>query len=146
MQQRRQRLTRAAEAFRRKLPPSRIIVAGGPRSGKTTFSFALSRGYQIPVHGTDELRALEWSESSRVAATWFDRAGPWICEGVVVPRALRKWLAANPEGAPADFLIWVNAPVSERVRGQEAMAKGCATVFDEILIPLRERGMRVLMP
>jgi hypothetical protein len=63
-----------------------------------------------------------------------------------MPRALRKWLAANPEGAPADIIIWLNAPVSERVRGQEAMAKGCATVFDEVHAALRERGTRVLMP
>lgn len=122
------------------------MVVGGPRAGKTTLAFALSRGYRIPVHGTDELRALKWSESSLVASTWFDRPGPWICEGVVIPRAVRKWLAANPEGKPADIAIWVNRPVSLRVRGQEAMAKGCETVWDELLPELVVRGVRVLMP
>jgi len=63
-----------------------------------------------------------------------------------MPRALRKWLAENEEGAPADFLVWLNAPVSERVRGQEAMAKGCETVFDEIHLELAARGVRILMP
>jgi hypothetical protein len=63
-----------------------------------------------------------------------------------MPRALRKWLERVPEGAPADFIVWLNAPVSERVRGQESMAKGCATVFDEIHLALRDRGVRVLMP
>lgn len=63
-----------------------------------------------------------------------------------MPRALRKWLAANPDGAPGDFLIWLNSTVSERSRGQEAMAKGCATVFDEIHVALAARGTRVLMP
>jgi len=63
-----------------------------------------------------------------------------------MPRALRKWLAANPEGAPADFLVWLNAPVSARVRGQEAMAKGCETVFLEVRAALADRGVRILMP
>jgi len=139
-------LQRLASALLLRVRPSRIILAGGPRSGKSTFAAALSDGYRIPVRGTDELRSLEWSESSLVASTWLDRPGPWICEGVVMPRALRKWLAANPEGKPADIAIWINAPVSERVRGQDAMAKGCETVWDEVFLPLRERGVRILIP
>lgn len=146
MQLRRQRLTRLAQALLRKVRPARIIVAGGPRSGKSTLSAALSEGYRIPVRGTDELLGLEWSRSSEVAALWFDHPGPWICEGVVTPRALRKWLLAHPDGAPADWIVWLDEPVSERVPGQEAMAKGCATVFRQILPELREREVRILMP
>jgi hypothetical protein len=135
-----------AASLVRKLPPSRIIICGGPRSGKTTLAFALSDAYRVKVNGTDELRGLEWSDSSLVASTWFDRPGPWIVEGVVTPRALRKWLASRPYGAPADYILWMNKPVSERVRGQESMAKGCATVWDEVEQAVRDRGTRVLYP
>ncbi len=93
--------------------------------------------------GTDELIGLGWSESSLVASSWFEYPGAWICEGVAMPRALRKWLAAN-DGAPADLIVWANRPVERRSPGQEAMAKGCATVWEEIKPELRRRGARIL--
>jgi len=130
----------------RALRPSRTIVAGGPRSGKSHLAAKLSDYYAIPVHGTDELLGLGWSESSLAASHWLERPGPWICEGVAMPRALRKWLARHPKGSPADLVIWVNAPAERRNAGQEAMAKGCATVWSEILPELLARGARVIAP
>jgi hypothetical protein len=126
------------------LPPSRIVIAGGPRSGKSTLAQNISRGGRIKVRGTDELLALDWSESSLVASSWFEYPGPWICEGVAMPRALRKWLARNPSDAPADLIVWMNEAVSPRVPGQEGMAKGCATVWREILPELDRREVRVI--
>jgi hypothetical protein len=142
---RRQQLDQTAQSLRG-LPPSRFVVAGGPRSGKSHFAAKLSGYYRVPVHGTDELLGLGWSESSEAASHWLDRPGPWICEGVAMPRALRKWLARNPEGVPADLVIWLNEPVERRNPGQEAMAKGCATVWAEILPELLKRGTQVITP
>lgn len=96
------------------------------------------------MRGTDELIGLEWSASSLAASFWFDEPGGWICEGVVMPRALRKWLARNPEGTPADLIVWVNQPVVERSRGQHIMAVGCDTVWREILPELERRETRIL--
>jgi len=89
--------------------------------------------------------AREWSESSLIASTWFDALGPWICEGVVMPRALRKWLArTGGDQKPADLIVYLDEPVVERSRGQHVMSKGCRTVFDEILPELKARGVQIL--
>lgn len=63
-----------------------------------------------------------------------------------MPRALRKFLAAHPDRSPADLIIFVNEQVTDRVTGQVSMAKGCATVFEEILPALKATGAHVLTP
>lgn len=61
-------------------------------------------------------------------------------------RALRKFLARVPDRSPADLVIFVNEQVTDRVPGQVSMAKGCRTVFDEILPALAATGAHVLVP
>jgi hypothetical protein len=123
----------------------RILIAGGPRTGKTTFAAQLSDASGAPVRHTDDLVGkLDWSAASAEVATWFDEPGPWIVEGVAVGRALRKWLAAHPEGTPADTIYWaLNAKVA-CTPGQISMAKGCLTVWTEVLPQLTARGVQVL--
>lgn len=118
----------------------RLAIAGVPKGGKTTRA-AKETG---PVYHTDDLIGdREWSEASAEAMTWFDRPGPWVIEGVAVPRALRKWLAAHAGGKPADLVLWMGTPRQDLTKGQAAMAKGCQTVMREI-IPLLERcGVKV---
>lgn len=122
---------------------NRIAIAGGPKTGKTTFAKALGAGLGIAHRSTDDLMGREWSEASAKASTWFDADGSWIVEGVAVPRALRKWLAANPTGKPVDRVIWIHGAKAERTKGQETMAKGCTTVWREILPELKARGVEI---
>lgn len=119
---------------------SRIIVAGGPRTGKTT----LAATYPGLVLHTDSLIGqLDWSAVSGVAAGWFDVPGPWVIEGVAAVRALRKWLGAHASGQPADLVLWLASPKVARTPGQETMARGCETVWDEVLPLLKARGVAV---
>lgn len=120
--------------------PSRIIIAGGPRTGKTT----LAATYHEPVWHTDNLIGqIGWSEISAMAADWFDRPGPWVIEGVAAVRALRKWLTAHASGQPADLVLWLGTPLVARTPGQQTMARGCDTVWAEVLPLLRARGVTV---
>lgn len=119
-----------------------MAIAGGPRAGKSHLAESL-RDRRI-VRGTDELMGLGWSESSRVASLWFDSSEPVICEGVMVPRALRKFLARTGEQRPVDLVIWINEPVTDRSRGQHVMAAGCETVFRQIKPGLQARGVQIL--
>lgn len=96
------------------------------------------------MRGSDELIGLGWSESSLAASHWFDEPGPWVIEGVVVARALRKWLTRHPVGKPCDLALWLNMPVVARTSGQHIMALGCETVWNEILPDLRDRGVHVI--
>ncbi len=118
----------------------RVVIAGGPKSGKTTLAEDFSpHGW---VRHTDELiDDYEWSEQSElVAADWFTEPGPWVIEGTAAIRALRKALAMRPE-APCDILIWINEPRVERNVGQESMAKSCNTIFEQIKDELKRRGV-----
>lgn len=125
-------LGRALQQFSDK----RLVLAGGPRVGKSTVSRVIG---SPRVRGTDELIGLGWSEASEAASKWFDEPGPWLCEGVAMPRALRKWLARSA-GMPADIVIWIGEPIVARVAGQDSMAAGCLTVWREIRGELARRG------
>lgn len=149
---------------------TRICIAGGPRTGKTTLAGKIaadivtmecdSCGWPAAEHGcatpilgrviapvrhTDDLIHLGWSEASAAAALWFDEPGPWIVEGVAVPRALRKWLASHPAGKPCDVVYWLEDPHEELTPGQAAMTKGCATVWEEVADELHARGVEIVV-
>lgn len=121
-----------------------IIILGGPQVGKTTLAETLSRKFDIStVHRSSDLEGLEWSESSEAASKWFSEPGDWICEGVQMARALRRWLKANPtEPLDADILT-LESPLVPLLPGQVSMQKGVETVFQEIEAELAERGGRI---
>lgn len=121
----------------------RILVAGVPRAGKTTLAKKLGEERSLAVRHSDSLIGLGWSESSAAAAAWMNDSSDWLIEGVAVPRALRKWLAANA-GAPCDTIYWMPAPRVQLTQGQRSMAGGCITVWAEILPTLTARGVEVV--
>lgn len=112
---------------------TRILIAGGPRTGKTTKANELGAQFSIPVRHTDDLIAThDWSAASAEVATWMSEVGAWIIEGVAVGRALRKWYAANPEGDPFTEVYYLTGAFEPLSKGQTSMAKGCDTVWAEV--------------
>ena len=71
----------------------RIAITGGPQTGKTTLAATLG----APVIHGDDFIELGWSQSSQALAHAMRTPGPWVAEGVQVPRALRKMLEARPD-------------------------------------------------
>jgi len=120
-------------------PASRIVIAGVPRAGKTTLAGPCARH-------TDDLIRMEWHVVSDTVATWLDLPGPWIVEGVRAVHALRKWLAAHPEGKPCDRVVWLGTPRVPLTRGQDVLAKGCLTVWREVRPLLLARNVQVEEP
>lgn len=120
----------------------RILIAGGPRVGKTTLAAGMRSVLGIVPRSTDDLIGrFPWSDASAEVARWLEEPGPWVVEGVAVPRALRKWLEANAEGLPADALWFSTRPKVDRTPGQITMAKGVASVWAEVEPELRRRGL-----
>jgi hypothetical protein len=131
-------------------PTRRIVITGSPRAGKTSLSETLGRELGLAPRHTDETMALfpdllpseRWSAQSAEVATWFGAPGRWIIEGVVVPRALRKWLKVHPAPEkPCDAALFLERPAQELSKGQETMRKGIATVWGEIRAELEARGV-----
>jgi adenylate kinase family enzyme len=118
----------------------RICIIGGPRAGKTTYAMSLSADAR---HTDDLIGKLDWHQASEEISKWFDAPEDWIIEGVAVPRALRKWLKAHEEDneKPCDRIIVLDGSFLELTPGQERMAKGVQTVFDEISDELIRRGV-----
>jgi hypothetical protein len=128
------------------LDEPRIVVAGGPLTGKTTLAKALHERRRVGdvdgrlLHTDDLVGRMAWSESSLHVARLFDEtAAPWVVEGVTAVRALRKWcrelhLGARAHGArPCDLVLYLGEPVAAYDKpGQETMAKGCWTVWREV--------------
>jgi KaiC/GvpD/RAD55 family RecA-like ATPase len=127
----------------------RVCVAGGPKTGKT--SYARHFADNTRVRHTDSIIGRfgedreSWSRESEEVSRWMDEPGPWLIEGVTVARALRKWLARNPEGKPCDVVVWLDKAHVERTKGQDSMSKATLTVFREVLPELERRGVRVVM-
>jgi len=121
----------------------RVCIIGGPRTGKTTLASTMAN----VLHTDDLIGQFDWSGvSEHVATDWLARPGPWVIEGVAVVRALRKWLAANADGAPCDRVIVLTEPLVELKKGQAAMTKGHEKVWQEVRPLLLARGVAVEEP
>jgi len=125
---------------------SRIVIGGGPRTGKTTLANELKTVWHVPGplrHTDDLIENLTWRMASQIVAGWFDQPGPWIIEGVTVSRALRKWHQQHRgSGPPIDCCIFLEEPYEPLTAGQAAMTWGVATVHSEVAEWLREHGIR----
>lgn len=122
----------------------RVAIAGGPRVGKSTLAQQLTQAFNaIQIFEGDSTKEMEWSAASAKVSTWFDRPDSWIIEGVVVGRALRKWLDARTE-RPCDVAVFLDEPFVTLSKGQETMRKGCVTVWQGIRAKLIARGVEVV--
>ena len=122
----------------------RIAIAGVVKSGKVNLANQIGEDKGYPVWKTDDTMGLGWSEASlHIADKWFSKPGPWIVEGVAVPRALRKWMKAH-EGRPVDVCYWVFESFGPLSKGQQTMCKGIVKVWNEIEMELHSRGVEIV--
>ena len=123
----------------------RILITGGPRTGKTTLGHTLQNQHGIPcMHTDDAIEGRSWSEASAEVARWLEHDNEeFLIEGVAVPRALRKYMKAHPGERPCDELIIRANTFSDLTKGQLAMTKGLHTVLAEILPELERLGVKV---
>jgi hypothetical protein len=139
------RLLKSRDLGHRSQRLDRIVIAGGPRAGKSTLAANLNSDRRYRIHDGEELVGCDWSAGSLQASRWLDEPGPWICENVAMSRAMRKWLARNPtKPFPADLIIHVGLQVVDRLPGQQSMALGCQTAWEEIKPELMRRGAFIL--
>lgn len=126
----------------------KLIIIGGPSTGKTTMANALAEAKGIACfHSDDLIGRYDWSEASQfICDQWLTLPGPWVMEGVAVVRGLRKWLRANPTGVPCTGIIWLDQPHEELNNRQKGMAKGCLSIWNEIKDEVIRRGVELDEP
>jgi hypothetical protein len=122
----------------------RIAIIGSPRAGKTTLANRFGEIFGYRVFHSDDLMHLDWSQASNAFAVEIARHDYGIFEGVAVVRAIRKLLWTS-SGKPVDFLVALPRPIMPLNPGQEAMRKGCDTIFKSIKPELYRRGVPILM-
>ncbi len=122
----------------------KTLIAGVPRSGKTTLALEMGMKSKTRVYHTDDLiEKHSWSIQSDEVACWFNMKN-YIIEGVTIPRALRKWLSLC-KGKPCDEIIWLATPRSTLTGGLLSMAKGCISIMNEIEDELIKRGVKIIV-
>jgi dephospho-CoA kinase len=123
----------------------RVIIAGGPRTGKSTLATLAGERFGIPVkHADDLIETHKWSEASEEVSRWFNEPGPWIVEGVSAPRAIRKWLRQNPSSRLDATIVFLKEAVERQSIGQSVMHKGVNTVWLEVLPALRRSEVPII--
>lgn len=126
----------------------KIIICGGPKTGKTSLAKGISINKSIPIRHTDDLILThKWGEDSDEVEKWINEPGDFIIEGVTAHRGLRKWFInhAHPNQEPNIELIYVmNTPHTTLTREQEIMRKGFATQWAAMLPTIRGRQIPVV--
>lgn len=131
---------------------SRTVIVGGPRCGKSTLAESLRAGGARvfcgdPRSAVKEVRdgvtylpeGIPFGPDSSlwIVRNWLPLPGPWVLEGHIMARVLRKWLKfATPTANhfPCERIVVFLEHHAEAVvtPGQRAMHKGVLTVWGEI--------------
>jgi hypothetical protein len=117
---------------------SRIVIVGGPRCGKTALAAMLNK----PVFHTDDLILGSLQQSGDAIASWFNKPGPWVIEGVTSIIALRTWLESYPT-RPCDCVLIMWVPLARLSSDQRRMTETLKMVWTGVPLELVKRGVVV---
>ena len=122
--------------------PARIAIIGGPGTGKTTEARALSERLSLEPCHADQWTGLPWPDQSKQVVTWLAAQGesPFVIEGCMVARGLRKWLDMHA-GKPVDEIYLLKTVHKALTKKQRAMKRAVETVFRGIAPDLKARGV-----
>lgn len=137
----------------------RIVVVGGPRSGKSTYARRW-RSSGVPTLCGDPLSTVKEPEdgveylpegipfagddgaAAWIVAHWFPRPGPWVAEGHVMARALRR--AADRRVCDRVVVFDVPHPQAMVTPRQLSMGKGVQTVWETVRREIERQGVEVV--
>lgn len=135
----------------------RVVVIGGPRTGKTTYATKLAK--QLGAHlastgkrtqqpeglvSTDNwMHKSNWAELPDHVITDLKKRDSFVLEGTQAARVLRRWLTRDPETVKVDKVLVFGRPWVARTPGQESMAKAVRTIFRDLQPLLQKAGIEI---
>lgn len=130
----------------------RIAICGGPRTGKSTFASKLARELGIELFSTgkkalvatDNFIAVGWDNVPTCVMERLVELDDWVLEGTQATRVLRHWYRTAPETLQLDRVYFFDRPWVVRNGGQNAMAKGVATIWREVRRELHRREVPIV--
>lgn len=124
----------------------RTVIVAGPKAGKTTVATIAAERFKIKArYGDSLIGTADWPAMSERVAEWFETPGKWVIEGVVTVRAIRKWLAANPDTKPPFAVLVLQNAIQQRGKAHASMAASVTTIWNEIQPELEARGAKVVI-
>ena len=110
----------------------KIVLTGYPKTGKTTLANQLFVTAGYIVRHTDDVIPLGPVADSQAVSEWFNEPGDWLVEGVIAPRAIRKWLDQHPgQHFPADMVVFLREHVVPW-ESKGTFVKGLETVWGQV--------------
>jgi hypothetical protein len=130
----------------------RIAICGGPRTGKSTYASKLASKLGIELFSTgkkalvatDNFIGVGWENVPKCVMERLVELDDWILEGTQATRVIRHWYRTAPETLKLDRVHFFDRPWVIRNGGQNAMAKGVKTIWQEVRPELLKRGIPIL--
>jgi adenylate kinase family enzyme len=124
----------------------RLIIIGGPKTGKTTLARAATG--DTPAYHTDDLiPGRSWADQGDAAFMMLCRANlddpdGFVYEGVLAVRALSRWLKSRTD-SPCDQLLVLTVPRVSQTPEQQRLGKAIMTQFQPLIPGLRALGVEI---
>lgn len=142
----------------------RIVVIGGPRTGKTTYATKLARELKVHLASTgkhtenpeglvsvknygkvstdDYVSKYSYPDLPAKVIEDLRKMDDFVLEGTQAARVLRRWLREAPDEPKLDkTLVFLGKPWVQRNPRQEATAKGVKTVWRDLEPLLKRHGV-----
>lgn len=122
---------------------SRIVICGGPRTGKSTLFRSLALDFAIAC-GTDDWMDRPWDAVPDAIVDTLEKHDSWLLEGVMAPRVLRRWIRDRQTFPGVDVCYYLTKPMVPQTKAQASMSKGIHKVWLEVLPTLVVEGTTIV--
>lgn len=119
----------------------RVVICGGPKTGKTTLGTKMSEDLRIPLVSTDGYINYPWEDVPDEIIRVLESLDEFVLEGVQAARVLRRWY--KREDPRIDKVYWLERPFVQLSDRQKSMGKGISTVFKDVRPHLNASGVKV---